>query len=173
MATKKEEEEKEEKEATKGQEYRGSRGQRKRKVERRVYERFAVTASAARRPAATFVAAAAPLCLFLSFTHAADDAAVNVLRFKSAIVPEDGGRPGIISPPRRRRRRRTSDDDDDDASSPSSWSPSSLSRSVSLVPMVPLSLLAASSHCRCYYYYYYYYYGHHRHHYHHWRRRRR
>lgn len=132
-----------------------------------MYERFAVTASAARRPAATFVAAAAPLCLsfslFPSFTHAADDAALPmyVLRFKTAIVPRrenqvlsrhrgDGSERAATTTtmtPRRRPR-----------------GPRLPSLSVSLVPVVPLSLQAAS-HYRCYYYYYYY--GHHR------RRRRR
>lgn len=54
-------------EGSRGRETRGRGGGRGggggRKGERSVHERFAVTESVARRPAATFVAATAPICL--------------------------------------------------------------------------------------------------------------
>lgn len=63
------------------------------------------------------------LFLFLSFAHAADDAALptNVLRFKSWQTAAGGE---VLSR-HRDGGRASGDDDDDDASSPSSWSPSS------------------------------------------------
>jgi len=101
-----------------------------------------VTASAARRPAATFVAAAAPplsVSFSLSFTHAADDAAfpTYVVRFESTIVDRRTAGNRVLS--RHRGDGGDDGDGDDDGERATTMTPRRRPRGPRL-PSLPVSL---------------------------------